>query len=138
MKQFVFIALWLLFIAGCTKEVPEAPVSPNTGLLTTKAWLYDEYYSGYGTTAQKRVYKRNAPGNSADFSMYQYLFKKDGSLEVKVGDESIYSTWQFVDGEKAIEITGGSGSPTVLKVVALSPSSFDWELDAYFAKMVPR
>jgi hypothetical protein len=138
MKHGLFAALVLLFLARCTKEKPEPSISAATALLTSKTWLYDEYYSGYHTAARKRVYKRNATGNSADFSVYQYLFKKDGSFEVKVGNESMYSTWRFIEGETEVEITNGSGPPTRLKVVVLQPTAFEWQVDDYYAKMIPR
>lgn len=138
MKYVLTAALCVLLLIGCKKEAPDAPTSANAELLTSKAWLYDEYYTGYNTPAKKRVYKRNAPGNSADFSVYQYIFKKDGSFEVKVGTESTFSTWRFVDDETVIEITGGAGSATRLKVVALNQNTFDWMLDDYYAKMIPK
>lgn len=139
MKQFLIATLFVLLLAGCKKEELPAPAtSPNTNLLTARAWLYDEYYSGHGTASQKRLYKRNAPGNSADYSVYQYVFKKDGNLEVKVGSESMFSTWKFTDNETTIEITSGSGSLTRLKVESLNGESFDWTVESYYAKMIPK
>ena len=138
MKYMLIAVLCVFFLVGCKKEAPDAPLSANTELLTSKAWLYDEYYTGYNTPAKKRVYKRNAPGNSADFSVYQYLFKKDGSFEVKVGTESTFSTWKFVEDETIIEISGSAGSTTRLKVMELSQNTFDWMLDEYYAKMIPK
>jgi hypothetical protein len=138
MKYVLIATLCVFFFIGCKKETPDAPASANTELLTSKAWLYDEYYTGYNTAAKKRVYKRNAPGNSADFSVYQYIFKKDGSFEVKIGTESTFSSWKFVENETVIEITGGAGSVTRLKVMELNPATFDWMMDDYYAKMIPQ
>jgi hypothetical protein len=138
MKQILSVILVLLCTISCRKEAPAPAASPNTVLLTAQSWQYDEYYSGHGTATRKRVYKRNATGNSADFSVYQYIFKQDGRFEVKMGDESIYSNWKFTDNEKVIEISSGSGSPTLLKVSVLDPETFEWVMDEYYAKMIPK
>ena len=138
MKHILLAALVLLFLTSCTKDKPEPATSPNTDLLTAKAWLYDEYYKDYNQPTKKRIYKRNAPGNSADFSVYQYSFKKDGTFEVRVGNETLYSSWKFLNNETEVEISGGSGAPTRMKVAVLRPDAFEWQVDDYYAKMIPR
>ena len=138
MKYLLLAALCVVYLFACKKETPDAPASANSGFLTARTWLYDEYYSGYNSSAKKRVYKRNATGNSADFSIYQYIFKKDGTFEVKIGTESTYSSWKLVENETVIEITGGSGTATRLKIMDLNASSFDRMLDDYYAKMIPQ
>jgi hypothetical protein len=138
MKHVLWAVLLLFFIASCTKDTPDPATSPNTDLLTSKTWVYDEYYSNYNTPAQKRIYKRNASGNSADFSVYQYMFKKDGSFEVRVGNETMNSSWKFLNNETEVEISSGSSVPTRMKVLVLQADVFSWQVDDYYAKMIPR
>ena len=138
MRYLLIAALLLFFSAGCKKDSPAPTVSPNTELLTAQPWLYFEYYSGYGTPSQKRLYKRNNPGNAVDFSEYRYVFNKDGSFVVKIGRETLNGTWKFINNEAGIEISSASGSPTVLSLHTLNNASFDWLMDGYFAKMTPQ
>lgn len=138
MRYLLLAVLLLLFTTGCKKDSPAPAVSPNTELLTAKLWLYNEYYSGYGTPSQKRLYKRNNPGNAVDFSEYRYIFYTDGSFVVKIGSESLKGTWKFINNETGIEISSTSGSPTVLSLLTLNSQSFDWTMDEYFAKMTPQ
>ena len=138
MRYLLIVIISFFFFAGCKKDTPPRAVTPNTELLTAKPWLYNEYYSGYGTPSQKRLYKRNNPGNSVDFSEYQYIFYKDGSFVVKIGRESLNGSWKFINNETGIEISSASGSPTVLSLHALNNNSFDWVMDEYFAKMTPQ
>jgi hypothetical protein len=137
MKAYLIAILFLTSLLGCKKEAPPPAVSPNTEYLTAKTWLYGEYYSGYGTPNQKRMYKRNNPGNAVDFTDYGYTFKKDGSFVVTIGTESLQGSWKFINNETGIEITSDTGSPTVLTIKELSKTSFDWVMNEYYAKMIP-
>lgn len=138
MKHVWYLLLFSLSLLGCKKDPPPPALSPNAELLTAHVWLYNEYYSAYGTPAQKRMYKRGAAGNVVDFSDYRYVFKKDGKFELVMKRETVVGTWKFVNSEQAVEISFSGATPSRLQVAALAPGSFDWGQDGYFARMIPQ
>lgn len=138
MKHLLYTVIFAGLLLGCKKESPPPALSPRAELLAAHAWLYAEYYTGYGTSAQKRVYKRGAPGNVVDFSDYRYVFKKDGTFELVLKRETIAGNWKLSGNEQQVELSFPGSTPTVMTVAALSADSFDWAQDDYFAKMIPQ
>ena len=138
MKRLFSTVIVACLLWGCKKENPPPALSPRAELLTAHAWLYAEYYTGYGTSAQKRVYKRGAPGNVVDFSDYRYVFKKDGAFELFLKRETIKGGWKLISNEQQVELSFPGSTPTVMTVAALSADSFDWVQDDYFARMIPQ
>lgn len=138
MRRVLYLLLFLLPLLGCKKEPPPPALSPKGELLTASAWLYNEYYSDYGTPAQKRMYKRGATGNVVDFSDYRYIFKKDGTFQLVMKRETAAGHWKFIDSEQQVELSFAGSAPTILTVATLGTGAFDWGQDGYFARMIPQ
>lgn len=136
MRHLFYVLLCSCLVLGCKKDPPAPELSPSAQLLTAAPWLFGEYYTGYGTTLQQRVYKRGAPGNVVDFSDYRYHFKKDGTFELTLQQETLRGAWKFVNGEQQIEITFPSDIPIFLNVSALGADAFSWAQDDHFARMI--
>lgn len=138
MRRLLCTVVFAFLLWGCKKDTPPPALSPRAELLTAKAWLYAEYYTGYGTAAQKRVYKRGAPGNVVDFSDYRYVFKKDGTFELVLKRETLAGSWKLLNNDQQVELSFAGSTPTLMTVTALSADSFDWMQDDYFARMIPQ
>lgn len=138
MKQFLYFIVFACLAGGCKKDAPPPALSPRAELLSAAPWVYAEYYTGYGTTGQTRVYKRGTTGNVVDFSDYRYGFKKDGSFELVLKRETIRGAWKLINNEQQVELSFPGSTPTVLNISVLEAGVFAWEQDDYFAKMIPQ
>lgn len=134
MRKLLFVALFAFFIVGCKKEdIPPG----KTDLLTANVWIFDECYTYYGTLRQTLMYKRGASDNIAEWGDAKYIFRKDGSFEIKDDLGSTTGNWKLINDETEIQAVFDTPSwdmngqmqntTTHIWVIAhLSKERFEW------------
>ena len=73
MKTIGLISILVLFLSTVSCEKDSSPDTPKTKteLLTSKTWLYDEYFTNYNIANTLLTYKRGKTPNSSNLSLNQ-------------------------------------------------------------------
>lgn len=129
--KFIFIALTsaIILFNSCSKdcEDPAPPVpKTKTEMLTSKTWIYDEYFTNYNNANTVLAYKRGKPNNTTNLAANRSKFNMDGTLEeTNQNGQNFSGTWVWLNNETQLQITNQVGVFTA-NVITLSDSSFVW------------
>ncbi len=143
MKTQAFFAIFFLSIISlsCKKDVTDAPKT-KTELLTSKTWIYDEYFTNYNSANTALAYKRGKANNSINLSLNRSKFNTDGTTsEINQNGTSVPGTWKFINNDTQTQVTNAVGTFTA-NIISLTDDSFIW-LDpnasgGTYAKMIPQ
>src|SRR5438128_599837 len=130
---FVFACSFM----GCKKDKDKS----KTELLTSKTWIYDEYFTNYNSSNTILAYKRTKTANSLNLSLNKTQFNSDGTVtETNQNGQVISGTWKFLNNESQTETKNQVGTFTS-NIISLSENSYIWydpvTNSGTYAKMIP-
>ena len=133
------IALTLTF-SSCKKDKDKART--KTDLLTSKTWIYDEYFRGYNTNNTILYYKRGKANNLLNLDPAKVTFRTDGTYtEVNETGTTFNGMWKFLNGETGVQVinTVGTFSSTI---IILDDQRYYWydatTSNGTYGKMIPQ
>ena len=102
------IMLSVVLRSGCKRDTP--PVSEKLKYLTSKSWIYEEYFTDYGMPSSTLVYKLGRTENSMDLSLNKVKFnRKGGYWEITETGEEMAGRWKFLNNETQTEVVNITG-----------------------------
>jgi hypothetical protein len=121
---FVFLGFSL---TSCKKESNGTTTKKSkTELLTSKTWIYDEYFTNYNQASTLLAYKRDKANNIMNLSLNKVKYNADGTYEeTKENGTVLTGTWKFLNGETQTEVENTNGTFTS-NIVSLSETSYIW------------
>ena len=135
------LSIGLLLAAGfssCKKnDIP--PTKSKMEYLTSKAWVYDEYFTGYNTSSTLLAYKRGKANNSMNMSLNRVKFNSDGTYqEITESGQQLSGTWKFLNNETSTEVTNIEGVFTAT-IMVLNDSKYEWynSTTGRYGKLIP-
>jgi hypothetical protein len=138
MKRTLYLCLLAstFFVFSCKKDKNNS--KSRTELVSEKAWILDEYYTGYNTSTPILAYKRGRANNAYEADNYSLKFNSNGTYTRTQPDGTQFSgTWVWLNNETDIQSmeTAGTSSSTV---VELTPTSYIWNStgSGTYAKMI--
>ena len=141
--QSFFVVLFLFtFFLSCKKDTDDNAIKTKTELLTSKTWIYDEYFINYNSANTVLAYKRGKPNNSLNLSSNRSVFNADGTTsEINQNGTSVPGTWKFINNETQTQVTNSVGTFTA-NIISLTDDSFIWldpnSSSGTYAKMIPQ
>jgi len=131
----------LVLTVSCKKEKTESKPKTKTELLTSKTWMYDEYFRNYNSANTVLYYKRGKANNLINMNAQRSNFKADGTYtEILANGAPASGTWKFLNNETQIQVNTPVGI-FVSNIVLLDENHFHWyEPNAdngTFGKMIP-
>jgi hypothetical protein len=140
-SYFLFFLFLLIGATSCKKEKDSSiTTKTKTELLTSKTWVYDEYFTNYNQAGTLVAYKKGKANNSMDLSLNKVRYNADGTYqETTENGTTISGTWKFLNGETQTEVTNVMGTFTS-NVISLTETSFIWydQSVGRYGKMIPQ
>jgi hypothetical protein len=127
------------YLSGCDKSVSYVEKSKKD-LLTSKTWIYNEYYDQVGTPNVRLLYKRGMPTNSLNLSGDYINFKADGTFSrVDLYGINRTGTWSFVENETKVRSVE-DGQVHTSTIIALTEDQYVFYDVAYgtYGEMIPK
>ena len=115
-------------------------VRTKTDYLTSKTWIYDEYYTNYYSPTAYLVYKRGRPVNSDDRSLEESKANLDGTTTYKSQNGLVTpGTWRFINNETQTQVTNNVGT-FITTNIQIDSANYIWYSPStgVFAKMIPK
>ncbi|MEO9021280.1 MAG: hypothetical protein ABI237_16045 [Ginsengibacter sp.] len=133
-----FLIILLINIISCKKNNDNSKT--KTELLTSKTWVYDEYFEGYNSSNTILYYKRGKSSNLINFGIDRVTFKSDGTYsEINETGETLNGTWALLNGESQLQVINTTGT-YISTIVVLNNDNYYWydpsRANGIFAKMV--
>ncbi len=124
--------------------IPKNQVIDTTGgrlqLLTSKTWVYQEYFTGFSLTAPSLVWKTNKANSTLNLALNVAKFNADGSYtETDQFGNIINGTWSFLNNQTETQVVNYQGTFTS-KIELLDSARFEW-LDvagSNYGEMIPQ
>jgi len=118
------IILSIVFKSGCKKDTP--PASEKLKYLTSKAWIYEEYFTDYGLPGSTLAYKLGRTENSMDLLLNKIKFnRKGGYWEIRETGEEMAGRWKFLNNETQTEVVNITGVYTA-NIIQLDADHLVW------------
>lgn len=129
------------FLISCKKDKTNKPKT-KTELLTSKTWIYDEYFREYNSSNTVLVYKRGKSNNSFNLNLNKITFRPDGTYtETTETGTVLNGTWSFKDNETKTEVVNVAGTFTS-NIILLDENHYHWFIptasNGTFAKLIPQ
>jgi hypothetical protein len=144
MKAIYYISFFIVLainLTSCKKENDSSTSTRSkTDLLTSKTWIYDEYFTNYNQASTLLAYKRNKASNTMNLSLNKIKFNSDGSYQETTENGTILTgTWKFLNGETQTEVINTTGTFTS-DVISLSETNYVWYSQSVgrYGKMIPQ
>jgi hypothetical protein len=136
-----FLTFLALNLTSCKKDNDSrTKTKSKTELLTSKTWIYDEYFTNYNQATTLLAYKRDKASNTMNLSLNKIKFNTDGTYQETTESGSILTgTWRFLNGETQTEVINSTGTFTS-DVISLSETSYIWygQSVGRYGKMIPQ
>jgi hypothetical protein len=136
-----FLTFLALNLTSCKKDNDSRTTTKSkTELLTSKTWIYDEYFTNYNQATTLLAYKRDKASNTMNLSLNKIKFNTDGTYQETTESGSILTgTWRFLNGETQTEVINSTGTFTS-DVISLSETSYIWygQSVGRYGKMIPQ
>ena len=136
--QLILSVILLLGLLSCSKDKDENKTKSQ--LLTAHTWVYNEYFSNYGSASPTLLYKKGASNNPLDLSNDVITFKADGTFSrIDYMGQPQTGTWQLVSNETQLSTTKGGVTHTS-NIILLNGNSFNWHDVPFenYAEMIPK
>src|SRR6478735_8162041 len=158
MKKLLTFSLFcsLLAIVSCNKslnkpdvvEETKAPAtnanrlaatSDLTAILTSKTWVYYEYFTDFNTNPTKLVWKSNRSGNVLNLASNKVKFNSNGSYtEIDQNGITYNGTWIFLNNQTQVQVTNSQGTFTST-IQQLDSTRYQWlDTTGRYGVMVPQ
>lgn len=134
LKKFLLpvclMAVFSLTLISCEKDndTDTTTTTPKTKteLLTSKTWLYDEYFRNYNSSNTILYYKRDKTNNLINLDINRVTFRADGTYtELNETGTTLNGTWKFLNNESQIQVASSAGTYTSL-IIKLDEDEFYW------------
>jgi hypothetical protein len=145
MKRFswliAIVFIFFSFFMSCKKENYSKPKT-KTELLTSKTWVYEEYFREYNSSNTVLVYKRGKSNNSFNLDLNKVTFRTDGTYTETTETGAILNgTWSFKNNETQTEVVNSVGTFTS-SIVLLDENHYHWFIptasNGTFGKLIPQ
>jgi C-terminal lipocalin-like domain len=138
-RNFALLLLLIPF-ASCKKDKNNDNPKSKTELLTSRPWVYDEYFTNYNSASTTLAYKKGKSNNSTNLSANTITFHSDGTVsEINQNGQTVNGTWKFTNNETTTQTINQVGTFNS-QIVSLSEDSYIWydpaTLGGIYAKMV--
>ena len=137
--KLFYISVLTVALFSCSKDDNDSPKS-KTELLTSKTWVYNEYFTNYNQASTILHYKKGKSSNLLDLSGDILNFKADGTFS-RIGDggQPRSGTWQFLNNETQISTIEGGVTHTS-NIIVLTENMFTWHDVPFsnYAEMIPK
>lgn len=132
------LIILLINIESCKKN-NDAPKT-KTELLTSKTWMYDEYFENYNSSNTILYYKRGKSSNLINFDINRVSFKPDGTYtEINETGTTLNGTWTLLNGESQLQVVNSTGTYTST-IIVLNDDNYYWfdsnRANGILAKMI--
>ena len=125
----LFVLAMFVFISSCEKDKcddPQPGTLSKTEQLSLHTWIYDEYYTNWGTPSQSLAYKRGRAVNAINYAPNRVKFFRDGTFEETMNTGVFRSgVWQFQSNETVLA-TGSTSFSNTVNLIKLSADSLIW------------
>jgi len=126
MKLLKFLSLSTVVItllASCKKD--DAPKT-RLELLTSKTWIYSEYYRETNTSSPVLYYKRGNSSNLINLDPDKVTYRTDGTYtEITETGATLNGTWKFLNNETQVQVVNSAGTYSST-IVTLDDQNYDW------------
>ena len=132
------VPILAMSLLSCSKDKVQS--KSKTQLLTSKTWVYNEYFTNYNQANTVLQYKKGKSSNLIDLSGDVIIFKADGTFSrIDYMGQAKSGTWQFLDNESQVSTTEGGVTHTS-NLIVLIEDMFTWHDVAYgnYGEMVPK
>jgi hypothetical protein len=138
LKFLIYNLVLGVLLFSCSKDDDTAKT--KTQLLTSKTWVYNEYFTNYNQTNTVLQYKKGKSNNLLDLTGDVINFKEDGTFsridfmgQVKSG------TWQFLNGETQVSTTE-DGVTHTSNIIVLAENMYTWHDVPFgtYREMIPK
>jgi hypothetical protein len=142
--RFFKIILLLSAVIGltlsCKKDKDNTPKTKSE-YLTSKTWVYDEYYREYNTSPVL-YYKRGQNNNLINLDQNKVTYRTDGTYtETTETGTVLNGTWEFLNNESQVQVVNSTGTYTST-IITLSDQKYEWlaptTSNGTFGKMIPQ
>ncbi|GAB2657575.1 hypothetical protein GCM10027036_08900 [Flavihumibacter cheonanensis] len=90
------------YLSSCDKS-PTYVEKTKTDLLTSKTWIYNEYYDQVGSQFARLLYKRGMANNALNLSGDYINFRSNGTFSrVDLNGITQTGTWSFIENETKV------------------------------------
>lgn len=132
----------LCLIVSCKKNKGSDQPKTNMELLTSKTWIYDEYFTNYNSSNTILAYKRTKANNSINLSANRTKYNTDGTVsEINQNGQSVPGTWKFLNNDTQIQVINSVGTFTST-IISLNENSLIWYDQSAnggtYGKMIPQ
>lgn len=110
--------------------VPKNQVIDTTGgrlqLLTSKTWIYQEYFSNFNLTAPSLVWKTNKANSPLNLSRNVVNYYTNGNYTETDQNGNVYNgTWTFLNNQTEVQVTNSLGTFTST-IELLDTARYEW------------
>jgi hypothetical protein len=121
---------WLAANGNYGVMLPKNITSDTTGgrlqLLTSKPWIYTEYFNGFNFTNPLLVWKPNKAYSPLNLSKNVVKFNTNGTYtEVTEDGTTLNGTWTFLNNQKQVEVYNSKGTFTST-IMLLNTERYEW------------
>ena len=138
LKLLIYILILGVPLFSCSKD--EDTAQTRTQLLTSKTWIYNEYFTGYNEANTVLLYKKGKSSNILDLSGDVLNFKEDGTFSrIDYMGQAKSGTWQFVNAETQVSTTE-DGVTHISNIIVLTENMYTWHDVPYgtYGEMIPK
>jgi hypothetical protein len=127
------------FLSSCDKSATYKEKT-KADLLTSKTWIYNEYFDQVGTGNARLVYKRGVNSNILNLNGDYINFKADGTFSrVDLNGQPQTGVWSFVENETKVRSVE-NGQTHTSRIIILSEDEYVFYDEAYgtYGEMIPK
>lgn len=109
-------------------------------LLTSRTWVYAEYFNGFSTPVPSLVWKTNKANSTLNLSLNVVNFHSDGTYSETDQNGVVYNgTWTFLNNQTGVQVNNSLGTFTST-IERLDSTRYEWLEPAtgHYGEMVPR
>jgi hypothetical protein len=121
---------WLAANGNYGVMLPKNLTADTTGgrlqLLTSKPWIYTEYFNGYNFTNPLLVWKTNKANSPLNLSKNVVKFNPNGTYtEVTEDGTTLNGTWTFLNNQQQVQVNSSKGTFTST-IMLLNTERYEW------------
>jgi hypothetical protein len=135
---------WLAANGNYGVMVPRnQPFDNPTGrlqLLTSRTWVYAEYFYNFSALAPGLVWKPNKANSSLNLSLNVVNFYTNGTYAETDQNGTVYNgTWTFLNNQTGVQVNNSLGTFTST-IERLDSTRYEWldTVSGHYGEMVPR
>jgi len=135
----ILLVFSIFFMIACKKTSSDA-LKTKSQLLSSKTWIYSEYFKNYNQANTILTYKRGKANNLTDVSIEELKTNLDGTEAYKSQNGTTTAgTWKFINNETQTEVTNSTGT-YITNIIQLDEGNYIWynSTTGDFAKMIPK